>query len=229
ASFRTGQARYGNAAYVYRPDFASGDYREGVIDEDDRQVTFEFYTPYIIGATPPNARPWGVYDAGGTNGLVLRGKASCAVAVSTDQGKTWQECGTFTDGLDLTDRVKGRRQYFLRLGAAARELAGSGLTITTVCQLNATIVPRLRDGGSEVRFEATGQALNSAGPNLPQAEAHVVEGGFGTPRVTLEVAAPRKENAVVLYAAAHVLSSTPPRPEIKYQIEASTDGGKTWQ
>src|SRR5581483_608563 len=98
ASFRTGQARYGNAAYVYRPDFASGDYREGVIDEDDRQVTFEFYTPYIIGATPPNAKPWGVYDAGGTNGLVLRGKASCAVAVSTDQGKTWQECGTFTDG-----------------------------------------------------------------------------------------------------------------------------------
>ncbi len=32
-----------------------------------------------------------------------------------------------------------------------------------------------------------------------------------------------------LYAAAHLLSSNPPRPEIKYQIEASTDGGKTWR
>jgi hypothetical protein len=32
-----------------------------------------------------------------------------------------------------------------------------------------------------------------------------------------------------LYAAAHVGSSNPPDPEINYQIEFSTDSGRTWQ
>ena len=132
-----GQARFGNAVYTYRPDFATGDYREGVIDEGDKHVTFAFATPYIIAATPPNDKPWGVHDPGCTNGLVLRGQARCPVAVSVDRGRTWQDCGPFRDGLDLTDRVKAQRQYLLRFGAAARELAGTGLTMTTVCQANA--------------------------------------------------------------------------------------------
>ena len=37
-------------------------------------------------------------------------------------------CGEFADGMDLTDRVKGRRHYLLRFGAGARGLAGTGLT-----------------------------------------------------------------------------------------------------
>src|SRR5262249_22811491 len=56
AGYRPGQARYGNAVSVYRPDFRGG-YREGVIEESDRHVVFEFYTPYVIAATPPNAKP----------------------------------------------------------------------------------------------------------------------------------------------------------------------------
>src|SRR5205807_5201679 len=135
----------------------------------ERHVVFEFQTPYIIAATPPNDKPWGIYDAGGKNGLVLRGKADCPVAISTDRGQTWQECGAFRDGLDLTDRVKGRRQYLLRLGAGANDLKGSGLTITTVCQANPAVMPRLKDQGSKIHFSASGRALVSAGPNLPQA------------------------------------------------------------
>lgn len=227
--YHAGQARFANAVYTYRPDFRGADYREGVIEEDDAHVTFEFYTPYIIGATPPNSSPWGIYDPGGRNGLVLRGKAACPVSVSTDQGRTWQECGAFRDGIDLTDRVKGRRQYFLRLGAGAKALADAGLTLTTVCQANSSVLPRLKDGGTRVEFQASGQAVVSAGPNLPQAQAHVVEGGFGTRQVTLEVSSPRKESAVAVYAAAHVLSGNPPRPDVKYRIELSRDAGKTWQ
>ena len=227
--YRPGQARFGNAVYVYRPDFAGGGYREGVIKEDGNHMIFEFYTPYIIGATPPNSKPRGIYDVGCRNGLVLRGRANCAVALSVDQGKTWQECGQFADGMDLTDRVKGRRQYFLRLGAGAKALAKSGLTITTVCQANPAIMPRLKDGGSEVRFRASGRAVVSAGPNLPQAEAHLVEGKFGTPRVTLELATPRGERILEVHAAAHVRSGSPPRADVKYQIELSTDGGKSWR
>jgi BNR/Asp-box repeat protein len=160
---------------------------------------------------------------------VLRGKANCAVAVSVDQGKTWQECGKLSDGMDLTDGVKGRRQYFLRLGTGAKALAKSGLTITTVCQANPAIMPRLKDGGSEVRFRASGRAVVSAGPNLAQVAAHLVEGKFGTPRVTLELTTPRGERILEVHAAAHVRSGSPPRPEVKYQIELSTDGGKSWQ
>ena len=244
AGYKPGQARYGNAQYVYKPDFASKDYREGVIAEDDRAITFEFYTPYIIGATPANPKPWGVYDVGCKNGLVLRGKADCAVSISTDQGKTWTDGGKFvaasdlTDprkvrrvdwSIDLTDHVKGRRQYWLRFHAGAKALQESGLTITTTCQANAAVMPRLKDSGTSVSYLASGKALVSAGPNLAQAQAHVVEGKFGSPRVTLELAAPRGEKVIAVYAAAHVQSSSPPRSDVKYHIDVSTDGGATWK
>jgi hypothetical protein len=226
---RTGQARYGNAVYTYRPDFASTDYREGVIAEDDGQVTFEFYTPYVIAATPPNDKPWGVYEPGCRNGLVLHGRARCRVSMSTDQGRTWQDAGRFGDGMDLTDRVKGRRQYWLRFHVAAKALRDSGLAIVTVCQANPSTMPHLREGGSRLEFQASGTAVVSAGPARPQAEAHVVAGRFESPEVTMEVATPRGEQALTVYAAAHVVSGDPPRPDIRYQIEYSTDLGKTWR
>jgi hypothetical protein len=227
--YHPGQARFANAVYTYKPDFAGGGYCEGVVEEDDHHVVFEFYTPYIIAATPAGDEPWGVYEPGCHNGLVLHGKGGCPVAVSVDQGKTWQDGGALHDGLDLTDRVKGHRQYLLRLGAGARDLAASGLTMRTVCQANAAIMPRLKEGGSTVRFAASGRAVIAAGPNRAQAEAHLMDGRFGSPRVTLELATPRGEPVVAVYAAAQVFSSSPPRPEVKYQIELSTDAGKTWR
>jgi hypothetical protein len=226
---KPGQARYANAVYAYKPDFTTPAYREGLIAEDDGQVTFEFYTPYIIAATPASKKAWGIYEPGCRNGLVLRGQATCGVSLSIDQGKTWIDCGKLRDGLDLTDHVKGRRQYFVRLHAGARALQSSGLTITTVCQANSSILPRLKDNGSAVQFMASGRGVVSAGPSLDQAQAHVIEGKFDSPRVTLEIAPPRKETALAVYAAAHVRSGSPPRADIKYQIEVSTDGGRTWQ
>jgi hypothetical protein len=223
--YHPGQARYANAVYTYRPDFGSGDYREGIVDEDDGHVTLELATPYVIAATPPDAGAWGIYAPGCKNGLVLRGQAGCPVSLSVDQGKTWQECGRFIDGMDLTDRVKGRRQYWIRFGAGARGLRGSGLTLTTVCQANSSILPHLKDGGTQVEFLASGQAVLSAGPNRDQAQARVIAGAFGTPAVTLEIASPRGERGVAVYAAAHVLSGNPPDPTVKYQIECSTGGG----
>jgi hypothetical protein len=225
---KPGRARYANAVYVYKPDFTGTDYREGVVEEDDRHIVFEFYSPYLIAATPRNEEPWGIYEDGGHNGLVLHGTARCPVSVSTDQGKTWQDGGEFVDGLDLTDRVKGRRQYLLRLGAGAGALRGSGLTITTVCQASGSTMPRLKDNGSRVEFRASGRAVVSAGPNLPQAQAHLVAGKFGSPSVTLEIATPRGESALAIHAAAHVLSGSPPDPSVRYQIEVSPDGGRTW-
>jgi hypothetical protein len=227
--YKVGQARFANAVYDYTPDFKGGGYREGVVAEGDAQVTFEFYTPYIIGATPANDKSWGVYDAGGRNGLVLHGKAACPVSVSVDQGLTWQEAGAFTDGLDLTDFVKGRRQYLLRFGAGAKALADSGLRMTTACQANGSVLPRLKDDGARVNFAASHRAVISAGPNREQAKTHVVEGGFDTPRVTLELATPRQESVAAIHAVGHVASSNPPSADVKYRIEYSTDGGKSWK
>jgi hypothetical protein len=90
-------------------------------------------------------------------------------------------------------------------------------------------MPRLKDGGSEVRFQASGQAVTSAGPNLAQARAHLVGGKFGSAEVILEIASPRKEAALAVHAAAHIQSGNPPRPDVKYHIDVSSDGGKTWK
>lgn len=229
AGYNEGQARYANAVYTYEPDFASGDYREGVIDEGENHVTFEFYTPYIIAATPPNDEPWGIYDEGCRNGLVLHGHLPGAVAVSTDQGATWQDAGEFRSGMDLTDAVKGHRQYLLRIGSGAKQLAEKRLVVITACQMNSSVVPRLRDVSSTVTFQASNRAVVSAGPNRDQAAAHVVAGQMGTPRVTLELRTPRGEPARAIYAAAHVQSGSPPSSDVKYQIEYSSDAGKTWK
>jgi hypothetical protein len=228
AGYHPGQARYGNAVYTYRPDFGDGSYREGLIRETDREVVFEFQSPYIIAATPPGDGDWDIYEPGCRNGLVVRGRTEVPLSISVDRGATWHDGGDLPGTLDLTDVAKGHRQYWLRFGQSADQLIAADLEIVTVCQANPATFPRLKDDGAEVTFAASGQALVSAGPNRPQAQPHVVEGAFETPRVTLEIAPPRGWRATRLYAAAHVASSNPPDPEVRYQIDFS-DAGRTWQ
>jgi hypothetical protein len=67
-----GESAIANAAYTYAPNFADGSYKEGVIDEGPDHVTFEFYTPYVIGATPANDKTWGVYESGEPTGWSSR-------------------------------------------------------------------------------------------------------------------------------------------------------------
>jgi len=227
AGYKPGQVRYANAVYTYTPNFANGDYREGIVEESDHDVTFEFYTPYIIGATPPNDKPWGIYDNGCKNGLHIT--PACPLSISTDGGATWQQPETARDSIDLTDYVKGHRQYLLRLQKPARELVNSGVTIRTVCQANVAVLPRLKDNDCTVKYAAGGLALVSAGPGKTQAAGHIVAGGFDSPSVTLQLASPRKEPVRAIYAAAHVASGNPPSAQIKYQIEFSTDGGSNWE
>lgn len=225
-----GQARYANAVYTYTPNFFDGSYRQGVTDESADHVTFEFYTPYVVAATPANSQPWGVYNAGAKNGLVLHvshAVPQCSVQVSTDQGKTWQEAAALTDGLDLTDLVKGFQQYLLRFTSGATALKDAGLSWTTVCQANACTIPHLHSGENKITYAASDQALIAAGPVLSQAEAHLVDGRFDSPNVTLELTAPRDTVPVHVYAAAWQAFGDPPAP-VNYAIDLSADGGKSW-
>ena len=228
-----GQFRYGNAVYTYKPDFAGGTYKEGAVEDAPDHVTFEFYSPYVIACTPSDMKADkgesvdAVYRAGGKNGLVITGKMTCPVSVSTDQGKTWSKVENAADGMDLTDRVKGHYQYWIRFDAPAKELAAAGLSIRTVCQANAAIIPHVKAGKNQVTYLAGGTGVVSAGPNKDQAQAHVVDGALGTSKVTLELASPRQEKAVHIYAASWQDSGCPPK-DCLYQVEYSTDGGKTW-
>jgi hypothetical protein len=230
--FREGQARYANAVYEYRPNFADGSYHQGVINESADHVTFEFYTPFVIAATPPNDKPWGVYDAGAKNGLVIHVSRAPATAstvqVSTDQGRTWQGGSSLSDGLDLTDLVKGCQQYFLRFDGPIAALKEAGVSWTTVCQANASTMPHLHDGENLITYAAGGSGIVAAGPLVEQAASHLVEGMFDSPKVTLELAAPRGAKPLHVYAAAWQASGNPPS-SARYAIEYSIDGGKMWR
>lgn len=229
AGYHPGQARYGNAVYTYEPDFATDDYLEGVIEESPQRVVFEFNSPYTIGATPPDDSPWGIYKPGGRNGLVVESRAACEVSVSTDRGATWSDGTSLSGRLDLTDLVKGRRQYWLRFAAGRDAMRSAALKMVTVCQVNPSILPRLKDNGTRITFAASDHGLVSAGPGIAQARPHVVSGGFDTPQVTLELTAPRGARVAGIYAAAHVRSSNPPSADVAYRIEYSTDQGRSWQ
>ncbi|HTG43557.1 MAG TPA: hypothetical protein VK633_03385, partial [Verrucomicrobiae bacterium] len=228
AGYHEGQARYGNAVYEYAPDFATTNYREGIVSEDEKQVTFEFYSPYIIAATPPNDHDWGIYEPGCRNGLLVRGRAHCGVSISVDQGQTWKRRELLGDRIDFTDEAKGHRQYFLKFHTPVRQLAGGNITIRTVCQANPAIFPRLREKETAISYAASNQAILSAGPNRRQATAHLVAGAFDSPTVTLSLATPRRERIKAIYAAGHIASGNPPDPAQKYFIDYSVDQGTNW-
>lgn len=223
---RDGQVRYANVRYVYRPNFANGDYREGVVDETDEYVVFEFQTPYVIAATPPNDSSWGIYDPGCRNGLVLAGDWDGQVSISVDAGQKWDR-KSFRNGLDLTDHVKGRAQYLLKFHARAADLKDIGLEMRTVCQANVAVLPRLKDNGTVVHYEAGGQRVVSMGPESRVASRYISEGSFGGTSVTFTVTGRRKIERI--YAAAHVASGSPPDPNVEYLMEYRPLGEATWQ
>lgn len=225
--YKAGQARFGNAVYTYTPNFTDGSYREGVVEESDSHVTFEFSTPYIIGATPPNDSEWGIYDAGAKNGMIVRARRDLAVSISLNHGRSWIDAELTKGDVDLTDHVKGRRSYWIRFGSGARALAESGLSMRTVCQANSSVLPRLKSHGSKVAYEASDRAVFSAGPNRDLAQAHLIGGAFNSPTLVFALKTPRGEAIKDVYAAAHVASGNPPDTNIVYQIEYSRDG-QSW-
>ncbi|MFC1582336.1 DNRLRE domain-containing protein, partial [Planctomycetota bacterium] len=213
----------GNAVYTYTPAFGSGDYKEGVVDEDDKQVTFEFNTPYVIGTTPPNKEKWGCYDEGGKNGLVISaGTASdVTVQISIDLGASWSHPRKLGTRIDLTDSVKGTQSYFLKFNAGAPALAGKGIVMRTVCQLNAYLLPRI-DGVTEVKYRASQQGMQVYGPEKNKMAAVLHSGVMGASGMVFKLQSPKGAIITKVHAAALVASGNPPHLHT-YDIDAGKE------
>jgi hypothetical protein len=91
------------------------------------------------------------------------------------------------------------------------------------------MLPRLKDDGTQLTFAASGRDVVSAGPTKPEAQMHIVAGAFDSPTVTLALRVPVGRVPRQVFAAAHTATGNPPRPELKSQIDFSTDGGKSWR
>jgi len=229
APYKPGQARFTNAVYNYKPNFEDGSYKEAVVEEADDHIIFSFRTPYVIAATPPNNKEWGIYDEGCKNGLVINPTTPIVPTVSVDCGKTWR-LGVLND---FTDVVKGHNQYWIKFSAprsrvpippaVLKEMIGSWRTI---CQTNVATIPHLHDGSNKITFTSSANALLSAGPTKSQAAAHQIAGKLESGNVTLELKTPHDEKPTHLYAASWQSSGNPPSNS-KYQIDYSTDSGQT--
>ena len=222
--------RFGNGVYTWAPNFSNGSYQEGVIDETSGSVTFDFYSPYVIAATPAdtslqsgpnynNALP------GATNGLIITSVASSVtVQTSIDRGASWSTAKALTGSVDLTDDVKGYHQYFIRFNASAAALSGLNIEMRTVVMLNDCTVPRLKDNNSTVTYQASGKAVLAAGPTIPQSAAFGYVLGN---TVTMTLDTPNSEKILELYVVGRVASGVPPTQD-PFHIQYSTNGGSTW-
>jgi hypothetical protein len=123
-----GNASYCNGEFVYRPSLTNVSFREGVLAASDNvthgdrsprlrandgrpaSVTFGHFSPYVICGDPADdANPM---TGPATGGFLIGGQAvgSVRLAISADQGQTWQSAGDLSGRFerDLTDLVKGR-------------------------------------------------------------------------------------------------------------------------
>ncbi|MFH1377741.1 MAG: carboxypeptidase-like regulatory domain-containing protein [Planctomycetota bacterium] len=222
--------RFGNGVYTWAPNFTNSSYQEGVINETSGDVTFDFYSPYAIAATPANtgllASPnYNNVQPGATNGLIITSAASSVtVQTSIDRGATWSTAKALSGSVDLTDDVKGYHQYFIRFNAGAPALSGLNIEMRTVVMLNDCTVPRLADSNSTVTYQASGKAVLAAGPTIPQAAAF----GYALGNtVTMTLDTPNSEKILELYVVGKIASGVPPTQD-PFHIQYSTNGGSTW-
>lgn len=226
-------AHYGNAVYSYRPNFLDGSYRDAVVSEDDRSVTFSFQSPYTIAATPAKANAqeiWAVMHPGASNGLVITGQcADCTVQISADHGRTWSEPVAMAGKAqaDLTDEVKGRHAYLLRFNASAEKLAAMGIDIRTVCMANDRLMPHLKSQGSTITYQCSGRAVLSAGPSKSLAARYVTDGSFGSDHVGMTIPAPAGTRILAVYSMAQVFPEIPAE-SVRYQVDCSTNRDPSW-
>ncbi|QDU27971.1 hypothetical protein ETAA8_30630 [Anatilimnocola aggregata] len=244
-----GNASYSNGEFVYQPDLAKAQFAKL---GDKFSVTFTHWSPYVICGDPvDDANPM---TGRATDGLIVSGKlhGEVQVDVSPDQGQTWTTIENPQLPLDLTERVKGRNGWHVRL-LAAEPSSINEIKFTTTTQVCQAIYPRLRPGGSQVDYRAAARGVVAVLPNFGLAEEEVgkfedvsrrssnlaYRGRSAQSRLAYETTNNKPASTVFPIVSQHPLVEV--RAAIRYQVrvpppqghdyclEVSTDAGKTWQ
>jgi hypothetical protein len=174
-------ATHSNGLYDWQPNLAAGDWKEGAvalegpIESGDSGITAKgpasmtvaFFSPYIIAGMPGGEADPAV--DGATNGAVLHATVAgeIPVEVSINNGLTFKPAGMLKgDGrVDVTDAVKGRNQYLLRLHLDKDDrLEALRLrTIVTVCR---AVYPKIKSGKTTIIYLADGLRGFEASPDF---------------------------------------------------------------
>src|SRR5690606_20879594 len=99
------------------------------------------------------------------------------VEVERDHGQWWERPSTGLKGngpfvLDLTEEVKGRHAWRVRVHLLLANMQLRDLEFTTVTQVSPSVYPRLTPEGCEVDYRTGSRAVRSAIPDfsLPGAD-----------------------------------------------------------
>lgn len=260
---------YGNALFDYRPDLASDRCREGIAaaspnltvspaglrsaDAQPAWGVFEHFSPYVICGDPVDDENPLTNTA--TDGFLVTGAAVGPIhlQVSPDQGQTWSSPHEVTGEfqLDLTEAVKGRYGWQVKVSLPSGSRL-SALRMTTTCQLNPALYPRLTPQGTTLAWRAAGRAVEPVLPLLMD-EAATIErferrdlrsenlefvGRGPQQRLAYRVLGPRRgwvvfrvpaRTPLVGVAAAARYAVRSPTPEgAEFTLTYSLDGGATW-
>jgi hypothetical protein len=245
---------YCNGEFVWRPDVSAHMTRIG----DEIAYTFEHWSPYVIAGDPDDdANPM---SGIATGGLVMTGTNNglMRVEVERDHGQWRERPSTGLKGngpfvLDLTNEVKGRNVWRVRVHLLLPNMQLRDLEFTTVTQVNPSIYPRLTPEGCEVAYRAASRAVLPVIPDfsLPEADINRYEEvQLRSPNISYT---PRSEDNRLVYrtidnkpgklvfrldaserltevrAAIRYQLRVPPPENCDYHLDISTDDGKTWR
>ena len=159
---------HGNGRFVYRPNLASGssDFAAGVYEAQNIQpgragltlkssgegyAVFELRTPYVIVPQVGDLDS----SADDREASVVKVDADgAALALSLDNGLTWQRLSAAAGTVDVTPQVSGRYGYLLKIelrGEVEQAIVRS-LEITTWVQVHPASLPSLRRGRNTLRL-----------------------------------------------------------------------------
>jgi hypothetical protein len=237
-----GRAYYGNGVFEYTPPLADGTHKDAAKEakdvtfkdgalrgkKADAMVTFEHVSPYIIAARPIEGgdREWKLLEEKCRDGAVVSGAAvgEVPVTVSVDGGQNWHSIGAAKGGfkLDFTDVVKGRHQYLIRFNLSKADGLRS-LQLRTITQVGRGVFPRLKDGGTTITYQASGQSVIHGGPSQYLAEQYRRKDLEKDGCRVYQIKAPSR-----IASASGVARVSGPKGAA-WSVEFSVDGGRTWQ
>lgn len=273
---------YCNGEFVYRPEVTD----MSLIKPGAPVAVFDHWSPYVIAGDPKDDANPMTWPA--TGGLVVTGKTTeyFQMRVSADNERGWHFIALSPEirklrrdpfrslvpsgkpnkskvapqsfRFDLTEFVKGRFGWRVRITWSALEVPITDLKFTTVTQVCPSVYPRLTADGCEVTYRAASRGVVPAIPNfaLPESEIDRFEAtDLRSPNVTYHG---RSEDNRFAYrtndgkpgqvvfrvhgppysflepltevrAAIRYQLRVPPPENADYHLDISTDDGGTWQ